>query len=67
MPTSSKTGACYICLVGATVLDEVRANSGSPSRFELSNYLTIQKFLDFKWPQRIFFGYFLCFKTKKVT
>jgi hypothetical protein len=48
-------------------LDEVRAISGSPSRFELSNYLTIQKFLDFKWPQRIFFGYFLCFKTKKVT
>jgi len=62
MPTSSKTGACYTCLIGATVLDEVRAISGLPSRLKLSNYVTLQKFLDFKWPQRIL-GSSYCFEA----
>jgi hypothetical protein len=39
MPTSSKTGACYTCLIGATLWDEVRAISGLPPRPKLSEAL----------------------------
>jgi hypothetical protein len=41
MPTSGKTGACNAGLIGVTILPEVRAISGLPSHFNLSNYLTI--------------------------
>jgi hypothetical protein len=37
MITSAKTGACYTGLIGATVLSEVRAISGLPSRLYLYN------------------------------
>jgi hypothetical protein len=39
MPTSSKTGACYTGLIGATVLSEVRAISGLPSHHQLESFL----------------------------
>jgi hypothetical protein len=35
MLTSAKTGACYTGHIGATVLSEVRAISGLPSRLNL--------------------------------
>jgi hypothetical protein len=39
MTTSAKTGACYTCLVGATVLSEVRTISGLPAHLYLENSL----------------------------
>jgi hypothetical protein len=41
MTTSAKTGACYTCLVGATVLSEVRTISGLPARLYLENSILI--------------------------
>jgi hypothetical protein len=40
MITSAKTGARYTCLNGATVLAEVRAISGLPTRRHLLKSLT---------------------------
>jgi hypothetical protein len=39
MTTSAKTGACYTCLVGATVLAELRTISGLPAHLYLENSL----------------------------
>jgi hypothetical protein len=41
MPTSGKMGACNTGLIGATILPEVRAISGLPSRRHLSNYVKV--------------------------
>jgi hypothetical protein len=40
MTTSTKTGACYTSLNGATVLAEVHTISGLPSRRKLENSMT---------------------------
>jgi hypothetical protein len=48
MPTSSKTGAFYTGLIGATVLVEVRAISGLPSRMPFSKFSGIINFFGFQ-------------------
>jgi hypothetical protein len=41
MPTSAKTGACYTCFDGATVLAKVRAISGLPSHRNLEYLVSL--------------------------
>jgi hypothetical protein len=53
MTTSTKTGACYTGLDGATVLAEVRTISGLPSHHHLLTCIKDSLFLELKRPQII--------------